>query len=261
MDDAQNQVLALRRMSRMDRCEKLNNLSASDALSDKLTLLYLINDRSSSLRQEVIDLLVHIGSPLAQIGARVAITDSSPLMRDRAAVALGIVGNRHDVYLLRKLLDDYSWNVRSSAALSLGLLKGDAAYAALEKSLTKEKNPIVRRDIADALSNHGDKAIAPLIQALKDEVDNNARVGLFFALYKLGRRQFLQPFLELLDDPVDLTRHQVINLIVTLVPNMHYEDLAEVIRTLKIALKQENNPGIKKDAEIALDAVLTRQDN
>lgn len=111
MDDAQNQVLALRRMSRMDRCEKLNNLSASDALSDKLTLLYLINDRSSSLRQEVIDLLVHIGSPLAQIGARVAITDSSPLMRDRAAVALGIVGNRHDVYLLRKLLDDYSWNV------------------------------------------------------------------------------------------------------------------------------------------------------
>ena len=256
MNSLSNQIRTIKYAPQEDRFDRLEELSNSDVLDDQLILLYLINDRSSSTREQIVDVLINMSSPLAQVGARVAATDPSPLIRDRAAIALGTLGNKYDIFLLKQLLNDEEWNVRSSSALSLGLIGGVTAFKALRQALNRESNGVVRRDIADALSNYGEKAVHHLEQSLSSETDSNARVGMLAALYKLGKRQNLQVLLQFLSDPNDVIRHQAITSIS--IWDVYRDDLLEVKDALENAFMRENNPGVKDDIAIVMNDALIR---
>ncbi|RKY41050.1 MAG: hypothetical protein DRP85_07295, partial [Candidatus Makaraimicrobium thalassicum] len=119
-------------------------------------------------------------------------------IRESAAVTLGDIGNKRAVGPLIQALKDKDWYVRSdSAAEALGKIGDKRAVEPLIEVLKKNENGYVRRSAAWALGEIGDKgAVEPLVQALKDE-DSDVRKSVARALGKIGDKGAVEPLIEL----------------------------------------------------------------
>jgi HEAT repeat protein len=78
-------------------------------------------------------------------------------MHDRAAVALGFIGDRSAVGPLIKALTDESTAVRRDAAMALGRIGDNRAVEPLKKALN-DANSGVREGAANALKKIGDRS-------------------------------------------------------------------------------------------------------
>lgn len=90
------------------------------------------------------------------------LTDPEPLVRSRAAMAIGRTGSPEAPALLQAALADPEDGVRGSAAFGLGLLASRDAVPALQAALTDE-SIVVRGRAVEALGLVGDPAGAPAI--------------------------------------------------------------------------------------------------
>jgi beta-lactamase regulating signal transducer with metallopeptidase domain len=109
----------------------------------------------------------------------------SPRVRERAAAALGGLGDRRAVPELIKMLRDENPLVREHAATALRELGDHRAVPALIEALGDE-DAVVREHVATALGTLGDKrAIQPLTDALQKEQDHNVQEHIISALKKL----------------------------------------------------------------------------
>lgn len=97
--------------------------------------------------------------------------DRSPLLRRRATLALGRIGLPESASALQELLSDSQAEIRSTAALSLGLLEGPlppGALEALEHALS-DSDLSVRGRAAEALGRKGSaEAALPIATALHE---------------------------------------------------------------------------------------------
>jgi cyclophilin family peptidyl-prolyl cis-trans isomerase/HEAT repeat protein len=91
---------------------------------------------------------------------------SESRLRNRAAIAMGRVGDPAARITLEGLLADPEPGVRQSAAFGLGLLGDKAAVPALLTTLTSDASPLVRGRAAEALGLIGDASAAAPIGAM-----------------------------------------------------------------------------------------------
>ena len=91
---------------------------------------------------------------------------SEARLRNRAAIAMGRVGDPAARITLEGLLADPEPGVRQAAAFGLGLLGDKAAGPALLTTLTSDASPLVRGRAAEALGLMGDTSAAAPIGAM-----------------------------------------------------------------------------------------------
>lgn len=113
--------------------------------------------------------------------------DSSPLVREICAQALGYLGNTQAApALAQALIEDPNPEVRTRAASALTLTPGAQAVPALERAVQYDNSPRVRRFAAEALGWTGDRrAVTALMAATQDPDDEVRRL----AALQLGRLQ------------------------------------------------------------------------
>ncbi len=106
-------------------------------------------------------------------------------------------GNRSDAYRIQHLLDDSSWIVRSSAVDALNRVLGQKAQP-IHIRMLDDSHYIVRRDAALGLGHLGfAESIPILIDRLLTEENVQAKLGLWWGLIALGKREYLPEMLEL----------------------------------------------------------------
>jgi len=121
--------------------------------------------------------------------------------RERLARELKAKNEKHP---LIRALEDRDWNVRKSAARSLGEIKDIRAVEPLIRALEDEDED-VRKNAAWALGEiRSAKAIEPLIQALRDR-DKGVRVSAVEALGKIGEPA-VEPLIQALRDEQESVR-------------------------------------------------------
>lgn len=109
----------------------------------------------------------------------------SAKVRERAAVALGELGDPRAVPALIETLRDENADVREHAASALRELGDRQAVPALLEAL-KDEDAVVREHVATALGKLGDKrAVQPLNQALQKEQNHVVQEHIISALKKL----------------------------------------------------------------------------
>jgi HEAT repeat protein len=105
---------------------------------------------------------------------------------------------------LLAVLNDTNANVRAGAARALGKIGDIRAMNALIFRLRHDEDPEVRKSAVWALHMGAARAVAPLIEALRDP-DEWVRFGAVIVLAKIGRAA-VAPLIQALHDPLPLVR-------------------------------------------------------
>lgn len=179
----------------------LENFDKEELLN---SLIRCLDNKLSSTRERAAEALGIIGDDLALYALEnILINDNDSDVRRLSAWALGEIKNPLSVFpLIKTLEEDLKWPVRAQSALSLGNIGDDLATEFLIRSLIDE-NWHVRKNAATALGNLGDeRAITPLIRILND-TDTDVRRKSMFALEKFADKS-VHPLTEALKngDPV-----------------------------------------------------------
>lgn len=252
--EVKSALAAIRKEKFPQRYDKISDLAESSSSSTDTVLLHLLGDQSPGVRETAMEILAERNEVLGRIAARAALDDSSSLVRDRAATILGEIGNGLDVRRLTHTLQDSDWVVRATAADSLGSIGVTAALPILKKAMVKDAHPVVRRDAAFALSySHQENVIPDLEQALPEEAEEQAKIGILSALYALGQRGRLPALLELLQSEDSTVRHAVINSLTDIV---RPDDQNQAVQAIRDLVAHESNRGVRIDAEKAAEHLL-----
>jgi len=157
-------------------------------------LISALKDKNSNVREKAASALGKIGDERAVEPLIQALKDEDSDVRGRAADALGNIGDGRAVEPLIHALKDEHGNVRNNAADALGNIGDKRAVEPLIQALKDDKNGIW------ALGEIGDaRAVEPLIQALKDE-DWYVRSTAAKALGKIGDERAVEPLTNALED-------------------------------------------------------------
>jgi|GEM_PF-1176572 len=159
----------------------------------------LLEDKNSYVRERAADALGEIGNEKAVDELILALSDEDRSVRWRAASALGEIGNEKAVdALILALSDEYSY-VRERAAEALGKIGNEKAVDALILALSDEYSD-VRGRAADALGKLGnEKAVDAFILALSDE-DSYVRGSAADALGEIGNEKAVDDLILALSD-------------------------------------------------------------
>ena len=118
---------------------------------------------------------------------RSMLQDKSPEIRIKAAEALGRVGGRQAVIILRRGLVDKNVDVRIAVIESLGFIGGRLALTVLSEAL-KDKSAQVRIRVVEALKDAGTIAAIPIIEKAFEDKEQAVRLRAAFVLRKIGHR-------------------------------------------------------------------------
>lgn len=184
---------------RLHAIEALGKMRAPQGVEPLLAVLF--NDHDTAVRTDAARALGEIGDPRAVEFLITAMRDLD--VRPIAIEALGKIGDRRAVSTLVGVLtgasrpeksrmivgcgDGYDEEMTSldAAVRALGLIKDESCLAALVAAL---QNTMVRAGAAAALARFGQPAIAPLLDVLKKEKDENILFHAKEALTALGWR-------------------------------------------------------------------------
>lgn len=168
--------------------------SHNDPLSLTATLVELLQDSSPDVRQTAALSLGKIGHSAGTQGLVLALSDSDPLVREYSAWALGQIGeevNTDAAIALVSALSDEHPKVKDSAAHALGNIGLREPMVPLLVEGLKVGEVQSRRAVVQALMQlEGKEAYSALLTALKDS-DPQVRQGAIAALGELGDRQAL----------------------------------------------------------------------
>jgi HEAT repeat protein len=135
-----------------------------------IRLLYDLEDKSSSLRDDVAFLLRTLGRKEITILINV-LKHEDPIIRKNAAYILGNLRDPKTVEPLIEALNDENADVRGEVVRTLGAIRDERATEPLIKMLNDECRDI-RGWSASALTKIGFSAVDPLILALDEDNDN-----------------------------------------------------------------------------------------
>jgi peptidylprolyl isomerase len=120
-----------------------------------------------------------------------ALGDADPVVRARAAFALGSVQDTAAVPALVETLADADARVRADAAFALGQTADSTTGPALLEALDREPDPAARAEILDALGKIGGASSLAALAARPAEGDERAVLAL--ALGRYGMRGIREP--------------------------------------------------------------------
>jgi HEAT repeat protein len=206
-------------------------------------------------------------------------------VRGSAAEYLGSTGAKEAVQPLIKSLHDPNNEVRMMAARSLGnLLEGQRSPSPLV-CLLRDCDELARIEACESLGNTGDRRALPALwrairddselvrgyaatsigylgareeiprleKALRRENSDRSKVGLYKALYELGKNAALAPLLELLQNPDYQVRCATANTLSTL--SFGRQDASVVLAALRRALRAEGTVAAKSSIRSSVRAV------
>jgi HEAT repeat protein len=122
------------------------------------------------------------------IGAlQTMLADKSPEIRTKSAQALGRVGGRRAVLVLRRGLTDKTVEVRIAVVEALGFVGGRLAITVLSEAL-KDRAPEVRIRAVGALRAAGTVSAIPILQKAFEDKEASVRLHAALMLRKIGHR-------------------------------------------------------------------------
>lgn len=130
----------------------------------------MLKNRDPSLRMNAAIALGTLGDKRAIKHLIQALKDSSPKVRRAAAIALGILGANEAVKYLVERLDDENADVVIASLEALRDLNVSRKHVDKISSCLKNPNSRIRELTVNVLENCGEKALDPLLEALKDSV-------------------------------------------------------------------------------------------
>ena len=222
-----------------------------------LVLLFLSAADGWYDRQEAIEALGQLKGDLALIAIRSALLDTDEAVRGTAAQVLGRVGNRSDIGRLIHAAQDVDYEVRRSAALSLGYLGGPRVRRTLMAMYFTEKNKFVLRDIVRGLGELHSKAVTPFLEAvLCDKPHLIVRAEILYQLYVTGDHSKIEELLDMLPKSNVLLRRNIANAIEP--SSVRLEDLAVIELRMQMQLASEDpedGDGVAGDIKTLLELI------
>ncbi|AKB50838.1 putative lyase [Methanosarcina barkeri str. Wiesmoor] len=214
-----------------------SGINVASAASDEQNIEALIenfNEQDVDVKADSVKALVEAGKPA--VGPLIQALDSKDLeIRENAAITLGKIKDERAIDPLIKLLTDEEWEVESAATNALVEI-GEPAAEPLIKILQDEnedvflqmkviavlagikderaiqpmiqalkEEPELDADLGYNLGLMGESAVEPLIQALNDE-DSRVRVRAAEALGRLGDKRAIDPLTDALNDKDETVR-------------------------------------------------------
>ena len=149
----------------------------------------------SRIQLNALHALINIGEPAVEPLIK-ALKDANSEIRQRAANALGFLGDIRAVEPLIEVLNDTTI-IQSNAAGALGKIGDARAVEPLIEILTDE-DKTVRLDAAGALGKIGEPAVEPLIEVLRSE-SSKVREIVADTLIKIGDAIAVEPLIEILN--------------------------------------------------------------
>jgi HEAT repeat protein/beta-lactamase regulating signal transducer with metallopeptidase domain len=226
----------------------------SDATREQVAkaLANALKDDNPAVRQEAMQALAQMRSPLAFEPMLAALKDTDPELRQQAAFSLGELDDPRAVGPLTAALKDSVADVRQQAAFALGQLHAKDAVPALAGAL-KDEGADVREQAAFALGQIGDaSAVQPLVAALKD-ADEDVREQAAFALGQIGDPSALPGLIQALssDQKADVREQAAFAL-------SQLGD-ARAVDALTTAMQKDADPEVRQQAAFALGQVFGRE--
>ncbi len=186
--------------------------------NDVKGLVKALHNKDLVIRKDAAEALFKIGDPSSNEGFIDALKDEDAGIRRLAAHALGNFGDMQAIYPLIDALSDSDEQTRQNAAWALGNVGNEIAEEPLKELLLRKKdddlmqiaaeslsklkayralvsvlrNSVSRGHVMDVLAQGGDRAVDPLVQALKD---TNGEIRMIAAqvLGRIGSERALEP--------------------------------------------------------------------
>ncbi|EHQ6864380.1 TPA: HEAT repeat domain-containing protein [Listeria monocytogenes] len=184
-------------------------------------LLASINNSDENARIFAYEYLYYFDSEAVFQAALIGTTDDDDLVQMCSIEILGNLAKVESLPYLKKALDDNNPDVRCFAAESIGFVGTDEAKAILQEQLNRE-------------------------------TDSFAKVGIYYALYFLGREEMLPKLLSLLDDNYHLTVIRSLDVLRDVVNQTNKENILLNIEKL---LKRDIPISVKEKAEVVLQEI------
>ena len=179
--------------------------------------------------------------------------DKEVFIRDLVAVILVESSDEKGEEILLRLTNDKEWLVRADACDSLCISESVTTYNLLKKIAKKDTSGYVRGyailslgDIADKI-NKEDELLEYLEDRLKHEKVEFTKINIYAVLYNLGRKEYFDNLVSMLNSKKYLNRGSVVN-ILNYIAN---EDNRDMI--IKVLLEH-------KKKETAMSVVYTIND-
>lgn len=227
------------RLTVPDRVRALERLAETADPGAVKNLLRALQDKSPSVRATAVDYLGDLKVKEAIAPLITALSDRDSEVRWSATSSLGtlLIGRRSPRQLIR-MLEDPNTLVRIEAAESLGAIGDRKALPALWRGMN-DRSPLVRSYVAAAIGAFGRKKdITELEHRSTHEKSDAAKVGMYQALYELGRQDILISLISLLlessDYRVRIGTAKTLSQIV-----LDRSNAATILDALRRALKQE----------------------
>jgi HEAT repeat protein/beta-lactamase regulating signal transducer with metallopeptidase domain len=210
-----------------------------------------LKDENASVREQAMQALAQMRSPLAFEPIVAALKDSSPEVRHQAAFSLGQLDDARAVAPLSGALRDADANVRQQAVFALGQLDAREAVPAIAGALKDDNDAEVRKQAAFALGQIGEPtAIQPLIGALKD-ADDEVREQAAFALGQVGDKAAVPGLIQALSDAKPDVRQQAAFA-------LSQVGDPSAVDALTTAMMKDADPDVRQQAAFALGQVFGR---
>jgi hypothetical protein len=168
-----------------DENKKSEETTVKESKTRLSLYLELLKSPSARVRERAAVALGELGDRRAVPALIETLKDEDAVVREHAASALSDLGDRRAVPALIETLRDENAVVREHAATALGSLGDKQAVPAMIEAL-RDKDAVVREHVATALGRLGDKrAVQPLTTALQKEKKHNVQEHILSALKKL----------------------------------------------------------------------------
>ncbi|MCV66779.1 HEAT repeat domain-containing protein [Listeria monocytogenes] len=184
-------------------------------------LLDCINNEDNDARVFAYEYLYYFDSEAVFQAALIGTTDDDDLVQMCSIEILGNLAKVESLPYLKKALGDNDPNIRCFAAESIGFVGTDEAKAILQEQLNRE-------------------------------TDSFAKVGIYYALYFLGREEMLPKLLSLLDDNYHLTVIRSLDVLRDVVNQTNKENILLNIEKL---VKRDIPISVKEKAEVVLQEI------
>ena len=145
--------------------------------------------------------------------------DKEVFIRDLVAVILVESSDEKGEEILLRLTNDKEWLVRADACDSLCISESVTTYNLLKKIAKKDTSGYVRGyailslgDIADKI-NKEDELLEYLEDRLKHEKVQFTKIDIYAVLYNLGRKEYFDNLVSMLNSKKYLNRGSVVNIL------------------------------------------------
>jgi HEAT repeat protein len=198
-------------------------------------LALLLRDERYFVRQRAAQALGRIGEPAVDLLLEMA-SSSTPATREAAVEALGTTASKRGVDRVIELLSDSNSNVRSAAVRALGETSSERAVPPLMSLLRDESNGL-RGQASTSLARLGVVAVPSLISALRDPKPSVRQLSAQ-ALGEIASREAVVPLIELVTTDQSGARPEAIEALGKIGDPAAIPPILSVLRTGSVAVRK-----------------------